>query len=522
MTQADGEHSDPAEKLHIGRSVARDGLLDALARAHFQRVPGSEDRWRGTLAFQATGEAGPTTKSTVVEIVIPGEFPFEPPKVHPISHAWAEVVTGRTLDDYHEAGNGWHRDHDNAMCLFTEADHTLLPWASGEQLLDQARAWLTRDANGWAEDEPALDLDHYLQPSKDRRLILYGELGGLDGKVLRLRAERNNVLRVGGVTAPRRRGPRSGQRVWQADAVLVLDAGDLQAPIRTWDDLLVAVGAERAKTVTDAHLSGLARVLITYRRSRVQGVLGVALERDGDGGVALASLRTAPDDLATRTIRAHSNMAELKPKRVAIVGAGAIGSIVADLLHRSGVGELHLIDSDLVLPGNTTRHLLGNHAVGLPKARAVAEVLKRTRPRFGTVTWSDKTLKSIDETLRVLGSHDVVVDATADSTATAILAAAARAGTGQLLSVCVLGDGYAVRVDRTPTRPGDVPLPSPHLPPPSDPTYETGCGSPVSAVPPAAMWEAAAIAARHTIGLLLDPKAVASGEQRIIGRGADQ
>ena len=44
------------------------------------------------------------------------------------------------------------------MCLFAEADHTRLPWADGEELLDRARAWLARDAAGWGDDEPALDL----------------------------------------------------------------------------------------------------------------------------------------------------------------------------------------------------------------------------------------------------------------------------------------------------------------------------------------------------------------------------
>jgi hypothetical protein len=65
---------------------------------------------------------------------------------------------------------------------------------------------------------------------------------------------------------------------------------------------------------------------------------------------------------------------------------------------------------------------------------------------------------------------------------------------------------------------GEQPLPPPQLPPAGPAVYETGCGSPVSTTPPAAAWEAAAIAARNTIQLLLDPGTVPSGEERALGR----
>jgi hypothetical protein len=138
------------------------------------------------------------------------------------------------------------------------------------------------------------------------------------------------------------------------------------------------------------------------------------------------------------------------------------------------------------------------------------------------VTWRNGVLDSVDDALDLLVSYDVVVDATADSTATAVLTATANAGAGQLLSACVLADGYAARVDRTPVREGEQPLPPPVLPPPSGAVYETGCGSPVSTTPPAAVWEAAAIATRHAIGLLLDPAAVEPGEERLLATGQDQ
>lgn len=521
MTTVEG--IDAAEALRIGRAVARDALLDVLAHAGFRRVGGPTDRWRGGLTFRPANRDNGSTRATLVEIILEDAFPFTAPKVMPLSRGWAEQVTGRAFtDNYYEASNGWHRDPDGAMCLFIQADHTRIPWTDGEQLLNQARAWLAQDAAGWSEDAPALDLDRYLHPSKERALILYGNLAGHEGKVLQLHRKRHGVLRVGPVAAARRQGRASGRRIWPSDTVLILEAKELDGPIRDWDDLCNAVGADGARALTRAYDEGLRRVILIYRHRDVRGVLGLALAANKEAKVTLKSLKTAPDDLATRTIRAHPRTEDLGSKRVAVVGVGAIGSVVADLLHRSGVGELVLIDSDLLLPGNTTRHLLDGDAIGLPKARAVAEALSKRRPKFGALQWRDDRLQSVADALTLLASHDVVVDATADSTATAMLTAAARAGAGHLLSVCVLADGYAIRVDHTPVRDGERPLPLPQLPPPRSDLYETGCGSPISQTPPAAVWEAAALAVRHAIGLLLNPGVATPGEQRALAEGKDQ
>jgi molybdopterin/thiamine biosynthesis adenylyltransferase len=522
MTIAAEEVNDPAEALRIGQAVARDILLDVLAQAGFRRAAAYQDRWRGVLTFRPAG-GFEAARTTVVDIVIADDFPFTPPKVHPLSRGWAEQVTGKTFgDSYHEAGNGWHRDGDRAMCLFIEADHTRLPWADGRQLLEQIRAWLAQDAAEWNDDTPALDLDRYLHPATERALILYGDLTGHEKKIFQLRRDQHDVLRVGPVAAPRRRGRSGGHQRWPTDTVLILNANELANPIRSWNDLHAAIDVESAHMLTRAYGDGLRKVLIIYRHRDAQGVLGLALAAGKNDEITVKSLTTAPDDLTTRDIRSHPRAEDLDAMRVAVVGVGAIGSVIADLLHRSRIGELLLIDGDLVLPGNTTRHLLDSTAVGLPKARAVADALHKTRPRFGSVKWRNERLRSMADIFALFGDHDLVVDATADSTTTAMLTAAARSGAGQLLSVCVLADGYAVRVDRTPTREDDLPLPTPQLPPSDIAVYETGCGSPVSRTPPAAVWEAAAIAARHTIGLLLAPGSVPPGEQRVLNEAPDQ
>jgi molybdopterin/thiamine biosynthesis adenylyltransferase len=347
-------------------------------------------------------------------------------------------------------------------------------------------------------------------------VVLYGALDGHDGEVLRCRPQRNGVLHVGGPAGQHRVGRRSGTRSWEPGAIRVTAAGELTGPIRGWDDLCAAVGPDTAQALTGAHAGGLERVLLTYTRRGVPAALALQLTPGPSRTIVLQALRSAPDDRATRAIRAGRTAPQLAGCRVAVIGAGAIGSAVADLLHRSGVGQLHLLDADRLLPGNTTRHLLGETAVGQGKASGVAAALTAARPLHGHVSGQDSWLRTTAEAVSFLAAFDVVVDATADSTATALLTQAAAAGAGQLLSVAVLADGYAVRVDRTPPPAGQTPLPAPVLPPADPAVFEAGCGSPVSTTPPAAVWEAAALAARHTIGLLTTPGSVPAGEERIV------
>nr|WP_246316455.1 ThiF family adenylyltransferase [Kineococcus aurantiacus] len=253
---------------------------------------------------------------------------------------------------------------------------------------------------------------------------------------------------------------------------------------------------------------------MTYTRRGVSAALGLEVSEGPDGNLLLKALRTAPDDLATRRIRAGTGADRLSGKRVTVVGVGAIGSVAADLLHRSGVGHLHLIDADIVLPGNTTRHLIGEQAIGQRKVHAVATALRAARPHGGAVTVEDGEVATASAALRVLTTADLVLDATADSTATAVLTLASKAGAGHLVSVAVLADGYAIRVDRHPLPAGTEVLPAPDLPPLAPAVYEAGCGSPVSTTPPAAVWEAAAMATRHGLAVLLNATTTSAGEQR--------
>ncbi len=69
-----------------------------------------------------------------------------------------------------------------------------------------------------------------------------------------------------------------------------------------------------------------------------------------------------------------------RPRKIVLVGAGAIGSLTAEPLVREGIGEhWTVIDGDFLLPHNSARHTLTQFDVGWPKAIGLAKRLKALR-----------------------------------------------------------------------------------------------------------------------------------------------
>ncbi len=94
---------------------------------------------------------------------------------------------------------------------------------------------------------------------------------------------------------------------------------------------------------------------------------------------------------------------------VAILGCGALGSVSAILLCRAGIGQLTLIDRDIVEPSNLQRQLLFNEAdIGRAKVTASAESLKRIRPDLKLSTAEEHLDHRNAETL--LAEADLIID----------------------------------------------------------------------------------------------------------------
>ena len=66
---------------------------------------------------------------------------------------------------------------------------------------------------------------------------------------------------------------------------------------------------------------------------------------------------------------------KLHNAKVAIAGLGGLGSNIAVMLARSGVGQLLLVDYDVVDVTNLNRQMYYIQHIGKPKAQALPEIL---------------------------------------------------------------------------------------------------------------------------------------------------
>lgn len=99
----------------------------------------------------------------------------------------------------------------------------------------------------------------------------------------------------------------------------------------------------------------------------------------------------------------------LKGSRIAVIGAGGIGSAVIPALAGAGVGNLTIIDSDIVELANLHRQPLFTEAdTEKAKADLAAEFIRRLN-RFVEVSPRRERIGT-DNARQLLGGHDLVID----------------------------------------------------------------------------------------------------------------
>ncbi len=101
--------------------------------------------------------------------------------------------------------------------------------------------------------------------------------------------------------------------------------------------------------------------------------------------------------------------AKLREATVAIIGCGGLGSNVAAMLVRSGVGALALIDFDHVEEDNLNRQLFFREDLGQLKAEALADTLRRITPSVDLNVVVDRA--TAQNVIAMVDGADVVVEA---------------------------------------------------------------------------------------------------------------
>jgi adenylyltransferase/sulfurtransferase len=100
---------------------------------------------------------------------------------------------------------------------------------------------------------------------------------------------------------------------------------------------------------------------------------------------------------------------KLKFSSVLVIGAGGLSSPVLLYLAAAGVGQIGIVESDLVDATNLQRQILYNDKeTGQPKGALAAQKLEALNPAIKT-TWHDTFLNS-NNALEIIRPYDIVID----------------------------------------------------------------------------------------------------------------
>lgn len=157
------------------------------------------------------------------------------------------------------------------------------------------------------------------------------------------------------------------------------------------------------------------------------------------------------DDASVATRSPHA--AALAGKHVMVVGCGAVGHHVATDLARGGVARLDLLDRDRVDIATRSRQPSHLPSLGEPKVSLLGLTLRHSHPTatfltvHGDVTRLWEPLAPVHREAAALARQslygcDLLVDATADPAATALLGALRYAAGKPILSVAATAGGW--------------------------------------------------------------------------------
>lgn len=113
------------------------------------------------------------------------------------------------------------------------------------------------------------------------------------------------------------------------------------------------------------------------------------------------------EDLLKRNVKGIFE--KLKKAKVCILGLGGLGSNVAILLARAGIGYLKLVDFDIVEASNLNRQQYRISHIGMKKTEAIRTIIKEINPFVEVKTLDIKVDR--ENILSVVGDVEIIVEA---------------------------------------------------------------------------------------------------------------
>jgi molybdopterin/thiamine biosynthesis adenylyltransferase len=128
------------------------------------------------------------------------------------------------------------------------------------------------------------------------------------------------------------------------------------------------------------------------------------------GGAQIAGAQAIRLDSSWVHGRDHNQeVTLLLRKSIVIFGIGSIGSFVAKLLAMSGVGEIILVDPDILLPENASRHVLGVNSIRINKAKELANILNSMFPHLNIRGYNMTCEDFTQKILPTINTPDLII-----------------------------------------------------------------------------------------------------------------
>jgi hypothetical protein len=145
-------------------------------------------------------------------------------------------------------------------------------------------------------------------------------------------------------------------------------------------------------------------------------------DRYGKFGDASALEYLSTDNWSGERLQARGRLPRsVRDCNIAVLGVGALGSVVSELLVRAGVKNIALVDADTLESGNISRHVATLVDVGTFKVAVVAQRLRKISPIVRVAEVSEKLPSDAKAIETQLEEYDVILDCTSSDVALSTL-----------------------------------------------------------------------------------------------------